>query len=97
MSNLTVLNTDLKILKAIKLYEVKGLKTYLLLMMCVVICGCASVYPEHQARLQELDALYKSGQIDAVQYQAKYSAEVQNYNAGKMNGGGLIHHMKYQE
>ena len=69
-----------------------------LLTICLLLTRCANTtFQKHQNRLQELDSLYKSRQIDAVQYQAKYSEEVQNYNSGKMNGSGLIHHMKYKE
>jgi len=68
----------------------------LLVMMSIAISGCVTnLRQNHETKLQELDAQYKSGQLDAVQYQAKYSAEVQDYNAGKMSSRGLIHHMRY--
>ena len=77
------------------------MKTFFILTLVVLFLGCANGFPKvsqiHQQKLQELDAQYKAGQIDAVQYQAKYSEEVQNYNAKRMMGSGLIHHMKYKE
>lgn len=49
--------------------------------------GCAnSANARHQARLHELDQQYKTGEIDSVQYQTKYSAEVSSHNARKMVG-----------
>ncbi len=74
------------------------MKKMAVIIAALLFAGCANTaYQKHQSRLQELDSRYKSGQIDAVQYQAKYSEEVENYNAKRMMGSGLIHHMKYKE
>jgi len=57
----------------------------------LLMSGCAySANKRHQARLQELDHLYKSGALDAVQYQAKYNEEVVSYNTKKMAASRLV-------
>lgn len=70
-------------------------KIILLLAICVAVCGCArtsqkTLLQNHQNKLQELDAQYKSGRIDAVQYQVKYSAEVEDYNSQRITAKDLI-------
>ena len=60
-----------------------------------LFAGCvsgANIRQKHQQRLEELDAQYKAGEIDAVQYQAKYAEEVQDYNSRRVVASDLISH-----
>jgi len=69
------------------------IKNFTVIIALLLFAGCAnSAYQKHQSRLQELDSLYKSHQIDAVQYQAKYSEEVEDYNAQRITAKDLIGH-----
>ena len=55
----------------------------LAIFLVVIVVGCASssqkIEQQHQLKAQELDKQYKSGQIDAAQYQVKYLEESLNY------------------
>jgi len=64
---------------------------FVLIIAPPLLVGCASTVNEnHQKKLQELDSLYKSGQIDAVQYQVKYNAEVADYNNRRTVAMGML-------
>ena len=68
-------------------------KAIVIILVLIFFVGCANTASQkHQARLQELDSQYKSGQIDAVQYQAKYSEEVEDYNSRRIVAANLIGH-----
>lgn len=58
----------------------------ILAVLMIFSLGCASIADrKHQDNLRLLDEQYKSGQIDAVQYQAKYSEESQRYSSERLN------------
>jgi len=76
------------------------IKVWAMFILALSLTACATtdraLSEKHQAKIQELDAQYKAGKIDAVQYQTKYAAEVENYNLERVTTVNVTGRRRYR-